>query len=171
MQRQPTLLNSCARAATAAEARYRISYPFGTTRASRIIALDERAASVVQGLAGQQWSGGHFLVFERALPTNGSGDAAADAVLRTTDGARVTLGEELDGADVAVVVATSDVRPEAASVIGNACAARLIMTAGFVLSGDGGVDEAVCVLRPNVMVLMVLRDHEDIPAILGALRV
>ena len=54
MQRQPTLLNSCARAATAAEARYRISYPEFARRSSRVIALDDQAAAIVGRIAGER---------------------------------------------------------------------------------------------------------------------
>jgi len=44
MQPIPTLLNSCARAATAAEARYRIDEMPLSPRSVRVLALDERGA-------------------------------------------------------------------------------------------------------------------------------
>ena len=111
MQPQPTLLSSCARATTAAETRYRISYPEFTRRDSRVIALDEQAADIVRQLAGQPWSGGHFLVFESALPD--------DALLRPAVGGTALLSEELDGADAVVMVATAQASAEA-------CARRLV---------------------------------------------
>lgn len=163
MQRQPTLLSSCARAATAAEARYRISYPEFTRRSSRVIALDSQAAAIVRRIAGQQWSGGHFLILESAVPD--------DALLRSAAGGTALLSEELDGADVVVMVATADANAEAASIIGNACAARSIMSAGLVVHGAGPVGEVVSALRPNAMVLVVLRDAGDVPEVLSALRV
>jgi hypothetical protein len=171
MRRQPTLLNSCARATTAAEARYRISYPEFARRDSRVIALDEQAAAIVRRMAGERWSGGHFLAFEAVVPANGSGQEVADARLRRTDGAGVLLSDELNGADAVVMVATVHARAEAASVIGDACAARSIMSAGLVVPGSGSADEVVSALRPNAMVLVVLRDDQDIPEILSALRV
>lgn len=172
MQRQPTLLHSCASAATAAEARFRINYPDPSKpRASRIIALDEQAAAEVRRLGAQHWGGGRFLVFEEAVPVNGSGGDVADATLRTVEGSAVLLSEELDGADVAVVIATANVQEEAASLIGDLCAMRRIMSAGLVISAHGDVDEAVTALRPNAMVLLVLDDAGDIPPILTALRV
>ena len=170
MQRQPTLLNSSARAATAAEARYRISYPFAR-RNSRVVALDEQAAAIVRRMAGQQWSGGHFLAFEAAVPANGSGLEVTDARLRRADGTEVLLSEELSGADLVVMVGGVHASAEAASVIGDACAARSIMSAGLVVPGTGSADAVVSALRPNAMVLVILRDAGDIPEILSALRV
>lgn len=163
MQRQPTVLGSCARAATAAEARYRISAPAFTHRDSRVIALDSHAAEIVRRLGGQRWSGGHFLVFASALP--------GDALLRPAAGGTALLSEELDGADAVVMLASSRASAEAASVLGEACAARGIMSAGLVVPGAGPVGEVVTALRPNAMVLVVLQDAGDIPEILSALRI
>lgn len=172
MQRQPTLLNSCARAATAAETRFRISRRDDKVpRASRIIALDERAAGVVRRLAAQRWSGGHFLTAEAVVPVNGSRGDPDDMTLRTPGGSVVLLSDELAGADVVVMIATAQTRAEAASVIGNACAARGIMSVGLVIPGAATADAVVSALRPNAMVLVVLNDEGDVPEILTALRV
>ena len=163
MQRQPTLLSSCSRAATAAETRYRIDAPGFTRRSSRVIALDPHAAEIVRRLEGQRWSGGHFLVFESALP--------GDALLRPAAGGTALLSAELQGADTVVMLASARASGEAASVIGEACAARSIMSAGLVVPGAGPVGEVVSALRPNAMVLVVLQDAGDIPEVLSALRV
>jgi hypothetical protein len=171
---RPTLLNSCARAATAAEARFRIDYPAGAARSSRVIALNEGAAAFVCGLAGQRWSGGHFLVFDHLLTANGSAGEPADAVLRDAGGTGQLLSAELDGADVVVMIATSAVPAAAASVIGDACALRGIMSVGLVLdeaAEPGTAREVVAVLRPNAMVLVILKNGDDIPEFLTALRV
>jgi hypothetical protein len=164
VQRQPTLLSSCARAATAAEARYRITYPGFTHRSSRVIALGQEAEGTVRDFEGRPWDGGHFLVFESALPD--------DALLRYAGtGGTALLSEELDGADTIVMVASAGASAEAASVIGDAAAARGIMSAGLVLPGGGPVSEVVSALRPNAMVLVVLRDAADVLHVLSALRV
>ena len=193
-QRHPTLASSCAVAATAAEARYRISYPEVARRNSRVIALDAEAAAIVRRLAGRHWSGGHFLVFETTVPgrgasndgasndrasndraSNGSagtpGAGPADARLRRADGTEVLLSDELSDADVVVMLAAVHASAEAASVIGDACAARSIMSAGLVVPGGGAADAVVSALRPNAMVLVILQDGEDVPEILSALRV
>lgn len=175
MQRQPTLLSSCASAATAAEARYRITVPSFTRRSSRVIALDGQAAAVVKGLAEQAWNGGRFFVFESALPDDAllrrvvAGDAgeAADGPGTGT----ALLSEELDGADTVVMIASAAANATAASVIGDAAADRGIMTAGLVLPGAVPPGGAVSALRPNAMVLVVLREVADVPEVLSALRV
>jgi hypothetical protein len=167
-QRQPTLLASCALATTAAEASYRISYPGFPRRSSRVIALGGQSEQSVRGMGGRLWGGGHFLVFESAVP--------GDALLRHPGtGGTALLSEELEGADTVVMVASAGASAEAASLIGDAAAARGIMSAGLVLPalpGSGeSVNEVVSALRPNAVVLVVLRDAADVPEVLSALRV
>lgn len=167
MQRQPTLLSSCARAATAAEARYRINAPSFSPRESRVIGLDERSARLVRDISAKPWGGGHFLVFETALPD--------DALLRRASGGTALLSEELAEADTVVMVAAAQESAEAASIIGDAAAARGIMSAGLVLPGNGPggtrSDGVVSALRPNAMVLVVLQEADDLAEVLAALRV
>jgi hypothetical protein len=167
MQRQPTLLSSCARAATAAEARFRISPPDFAHRSSRVIALDERAAELARSLAGRPWRGGRFLEFGELTPASGP----ADAVLLAADGTPTLLSAELDGADLAVMLATPGARAEAASAVGDACAARWITSVGLVVAAPDEAQDVVAALRPNAMVLVSLRSSRDIAEILSALRV
>jgi hypothetical protein len=81
------------------------------------------------------------------------------------------LSEELDGADTVVMIASAAANATAASVIGDAAADRGIMTAGLVLPGAVPPGGAVSALRPNAMVLVVLREVTDVPEVLSALRV
>jgi hypothetical protein len=158
------MLGSCAVAATAAEARFRIDAPEFTRRSSRVIALDERAAGVVKDLGARSWSGGHFLVFESAVP--------GDALLRHAGtGGTALLSEELEGADTVVMIGSANANAEAASIIGDAAAARAIMSAGLVLPDAVAAGDVVSALRPNAMVLVVLKDADDVPEVLSALRV
>ena len=172
VQRRPILLSSSARAATAAEARFRIDAPPFTPRASRIVAVDGSAVDIVRRIAGGPWTGeAHFLVFEApglAAENNGAGD---DAALRTLDGAEVSLSDELADADVAVMVATTNEGANAVSIIGQACFARAITTAGLVVAEGGAAERAVASLRPYAMVLVVTADEDDVPEMLSALRV
>ena len=169
---RPTLLSSCALATTAAEARFRISRPDTSTRDARVIAVDEQAAVLVRAAAAARaWRGGHFLVFDRVASGAGNGNGPADAVLRAPDGAVTLLSAELEGADLAVMVATAAARPEAAAVIGDACAERMIMSAGLVVAAEGLAGPVVSALRPNAMVLVVLNNGGDVAEILTALRV
>jgi hypothetical protein len=172
LARLPTLSSSCARAATAAEARFRIDYPDLSRRDSRVIALDEGTAGLARDLAAAtgRWRGGHFLVFDRDVVLAGD-----DTRLRTAAGEPVRLSSELASADVVVMLAAPAGDPgpsaDAAAVIGDACAARSIMSAGLVVPGDGPADAVVSALRPNAMVLVVLQDRDDVAEVLSALRV
>ena len=172
-QPRPILLNSCARAATASEARFRINAPRFTTRASRIVAVDEGAAGIVRHAADELWTGdAHFLLFDAPMSVGGlDGPHVDDATLRTVSGAEAVLSDELTDADVVVMVATTNAGADAVSVIGQASFARAVMTAGLVVAEGGAAERAVASLRPHAMVLVVTSDEEDVPEMLRALRV
>jgi hypothetical protein len=166
---QQILLNSCARAATAAEARYRIDRPIRPSRAARVVALDQGAEAVVRIVAELPWSSARF--FTCRLPGEAAGEAGfADVLLRSVDGVESRLSDELTGTDVTVMVATEDTGAAAASAIGDACTLRGIMTAGLVLGHGGEARAAVAALRPYARVLMVTDDEADVSEVLTALR-
>ncbi len=144
---RPTLLNSCAHAATSAEARFRIDRPIGG-RSALIVALDDGAADVVDRVAERPWGGARFVRTPR--------DPCLD--------------EEIADADVAIMVGTADADGDAASAIARACAERGIMTAGLILGPRLELAAAVSALRPYARNLMVTEDEEDVAAVLTALR-
>jgi hypothetical protein len=166
---RPTLLNSCAWAATAAEARFRINAAPQTPRASRVVALDAGAAAIVRELADQPWRGTRFLSYDAS---RGEGDRGpdgdlADIVLDAADGP-VRLSEELIDAEFMMMIATAGDGATAATAIGNACALRGIMTAGVILGHDHDADAAVTALRPHARVLLVTNDKSDVAEIMSA---
>lgn len=170
---RPILLNSCAKAATAAETRFRIDVPIAGRWAARIVALDEGAAVVVRRVAEQHWSGARFFTCVAPAPQvkgNSSNGSPADVVLRATDGSESLLSEELAGADVAVMIATADDGAIAASAIGDACTLRGIMTAGLILGEGREASSAVSALRPHARVLIATKDEHDVSEVLTALR-
>jgi hypothetical protein len=171
MHTRPTLLNSCARATTAAEARFRIDIPIAPSRATRVVALDQESADVVRRVSERSWATARFYVWDGApISVNGNG-ASPDALrIQAMDGSAVTLGDELDGVDAAVMVASTDEGAAAASSIGLACTLRGIMTAGLVLSDSSRVSAALSALRPHARVLMVPAEEEDLVQLLTALR-
>lgn len=168
MSTRPTLLNGCAAAATAAEARFRIQAPVDVRRASRVVALDPGAAEVTALVAELPWRGAVFLTCDGAPDPSGNGHA--DPVLRTRDGSDQHLSEVLDGADVALMVATEDRGAAVAAAIGEACWERRIMTAGLVIDRDQRFHAAVRALRPHAQVLLVSDDADDVVEVLTALR-
>jgi hypothetical protein len=144
---RPILLNACAQAATAEEARFRIDRPIGGRKAL-IVALDEAAAGVVERVAERPWGGAQFF--------------------RTPDVATVVA--ELEDADIVVVVGTAGSDGDAAAALARAGAERGIMLAGLILGRQGDVGDAVSALRPYARNLMVTEDEEDVAAVLTALR-
>lgn len=144
---RPILASSCARAATAEEARFRIDRPIAGRKAL-IVALDDDAAEIVDRLAEKPWGAARFF--------------------RTADLA--AIAEELPDADVTIVVATADADGDAASALARACAERGIMLAGLILGDRADVAAAVSALRPYARNLMITEDEDDVAAVLTALR-
>lgn len=169
------LLSSCARAASAAEAAYRIDAPIAPARAARVIALDGGAAEVARQISADEWASARFFVCDGVAPRgdnrNGSEPMSVDdLVLRGIDGTPASLDEQLTDADVVVLIATEDAGAASASVIGRACFERGIMTAGVVLGKGFEADEAVVALRPHARVLLPFADDSDVTDLLTALR-
>lgn len=163
---RPTLLNSCAFAATAAQARFRIDAPLWTPRAMSVMALDPAAARVVERVAGMPWRAAHFLRCGPAAPDLDGG--AADLALTARGGGQVWLSEELTEADLVVMIAASDDGAPAATTIGNACALRGIATAAVVLGERRDLADAISALRPYARVLLVTTDEGDVDELLSA---
>ena len=161
-----SLLSSCARAASAAEARFRIDAPV-ESRSARVVALDDRAADVLRSVADLGWISARFLVCETVI---GGGVAAGDFLLRDIDGDPAVLADELRGTHVVVMVATGDSGAGCAYTLGKACWERGIQTAGVVLGDGSQADDAVAALRPHARVLLPTADESDVVELLTALR-
>jgi len=146
---RPILASSCARAATAEEARFRIDRPIAGRKAL-ILALDADAALVVDRVAERPWGAARFF--------------HADALSESR------LAGELADADVAIMIATAEADGNLAAAIAHACAERGIMTAGLILGEQLEVAAAVSALRPYARNLMVTDDEEDVAEVLRALR-
>jgi len=156
-----TTSSSCARAATTAEARYRIDAPIAPSRGVRVVALDAGAALVASRVAAREWGNARFLVCE--------GDADR-LVLRGIGADPVDVAQQLEGADAVVMIATEDAAAGRASALGQACAGRAVMTAGLVIGGGVAAEHAVAALRPHARVLLPSADESDVVELLDALR-
>lgn len=165
---RPTLLASCAFAATADETRFRIDRrgPF-EVRSARVIALDEGALGLLSGTSVVEQEHARILrarvLFEQAPEGEGQ-----ETILRTLGGTSVTLISELADADFVLLVATSNAGAGAAATIGEAAAMRGISVAGFVVD-LGATAEAINALRPYARVLLVSHDAGDVSEILTAI--
>jgi hypothetical protein len=160
-----------ARAASASEARYRITVPLAPARNARVIALDPRAATVARRIANGPWAAAGFFTCDVTAGAGGNDEPVDGLLLRELDGATVTLADILEDTDVVVVIATDDSGRAQAAAIGKGCGARAIMAAGLVLGDGFEAEDAVAALRPYARVLLLSADESDVFELLTALRV
>ena len=168
----PTMLGSCALAATAEEARYRVQYPNSAPRTSRVFALDQAAAEAMYAVTEDPWNNTHFLTV-LANGTTTTETKPNDIPISHPDGAPANLEAELTNADVVVLIATDGSSEAVAEVIARECFERKIMCAGLALkrgNSSDKLDRVVNSMRRFTRVLVVAQDDDYIPAMLTALR-
>ena len=144
------------------EGRFRVQAPNSLPRATTVIALDAAGEAVVRRLAGGDWSHATFLT---AL----SPDTTCDLAGQTR-----SIRDEVDAADLVVLVAGPGGRAHAASTVGRACSVKRVMTTGCVV-GAGSAPESdlsltLAQLRPWSLMVVIAKDDEYIDAMMTALR-
>ena len=164
-----------ARMSSAAEARFRIDRPNSQPRAVKVIALDAPSERVVKELAAGTWQRASFLTASsfsgapRAGEPFSMGGWLNDLAGRTKD-----LVDEVNTADLVVMVATAGESAAAAAIIGEACNVKHVMTTALILGGASSSDETLskmlAQLRPHVMMLVISSADEYIKDMLTALR-
>jgi hypothetical protein len=164
-----------ARMSSAAEAKFRIDRPNSQPRAIKVIALDTQSERIVKDLAQSQWQQASFLTASAfsGAPRQGErfsvGGWLNDLAGRTKD-----LVDEVNSADLVVMVATAGENATAAAIIGEACAVKHVMTTALILGGGASSDETIskmlAQLRPHVMMLVISSADEYIKDMLTALR-
>jgi hypothetical protein len=170
---QEQMQSESARMSSAAEARYRIDAPNSRLRAVKVIALDVPSERVVKSLALQSWNGATFFTASHFgdIPRQGESFAGwlSDLAGRTKN-----LVEEVNGADLVVMIAQAGETVPAASIIGEACSVKRVMTTALVLGGSTISDEALSKtlshLRPWSLMLVIASAEEYIADMLTALR-
>jgi hypothetical protein len=162
-----------ARVTTAAEAKFRINAPNSQPRAVKVIALDAASEQVLRRLARLQWTRASFL--------SASSFAAAPAPrfsmegwLKDVAGRTTDLMHEIASADLVVMVTTAGEDAHAASIIGEACRLKRVMTTGLILGRASQPDEvlskSLAMLRPHALMLVIASAEEYIEDMLTALR-
>lgn len=170
LSRRPTLLNSSAMAATAAEARFRIKAPRPRSRSTRVIALDHAGAELLREPARDPRRASRFLAYRGPSPIELK-DGKYDLTLhQLVANVSTRLSDEIADADFVFMVATADDGADAAAAIGQACQHDGITTGAIVIGPSSGTTRAVNALRPYARVLLATADREDLLAILTALR-
>ena len=163
------------RMTTAEEAKFRISAPNSKPRAIKVVALDKRSEAVVKKLAESKWNKASFFASVHFdSPPQAGADWSMKAWLNDIAGRTIKLMDEVNTADLVVMVASAGEKAEAASVIGDACAAKRVQTTALILdrksSSDTALSDTLLHLRPYVSMLVVADDDDYIESMLTALR-
>jgi hypothetical protein len=162
-----------ARMSSAAEARFRIDAPNSLPRAVKVIALDQPSERVVKKLAQAQWSRATFFTASAFGGAPKAGESFT-GWLSDLAGRTKNLIEEVNSADLIVMVAAAGESAGAASIIGEACSLKRVMTTGLILGGADKSDEALgktlSQLRPWALMLVVASAEEYVEDMLRALR-
>ena len=164
-----------ARMSSAAEARFRVDYPNSKPRVVKVVALDTPSERVVKRVAQRAWQRATFFTsikFEGA--PRGGESWSMQAWLGGLAGRTKALVEEVAGADLVVMVSTAGSSADAAAVIGEACAARKVMTMALIIGSEQQSDDALsktlATLRPYASMLVIANGDEYIEEMLSALR-
>jgi len=167
-----------ARMSSAAEARFRIDRPNSQPRAVKVIALDARSERIVKELAQGQWQRASFLTasaFSGAPQPPRQGERfSMGGWLNDLAGRTKDLVDEVNTADLVVMVASAGESAAAAAIIGEACNVKHVMTTALILGGANTSDETLskmpAQLRPHVMMLVISSADEYVKDMLTALR-
>jgi len=162
-----------ARASSAAEARFRIDDANSRPRTVKVVALDRPSQAVVERLAQNQWSGASFLIAS-AFEPQGCSQFSMQNWLSDLTGRTKHLLDEINGADLVVMIATAGENASAAAIIGEACSLRRVMTSALVLGGasatDAALSKTLTQLRPWALMLVIASSDDYIADMLRALR-
>jgi hypothetical protein len=170
-----TMDSESARMSSAAEARFRVDYPNSKPRVVKVVALDTPSERVVKRVAQRAWQRATFFTSIRFEGARRGGESwSMQAWLGDLAGRAKALVEEVAGADLVVMVSTAGSSAQAAAVIGEACAARKVMTMALIIGSEQQSDEALsktlATLRPYASMLVVANGDEYIEEMLSALR-
>lgn len=167
---RPVLASSCARAATAAEARFRIDADIASAGIVAVVALDEAARGTLLRIAEHPWTDARFYTCEAAHARNGSAPDQASFALRSQGGALEAVDDVVGSAASVVLLAAAPGAAVPAAAVGKACAACGVPTAGFVLADQDALTGLTTALRPYAGILLGPAAEEDVMSVLSALR-
>ncbi|MFL6799972.1 MAG: hypothetical protein ACJ8F3_21490 [Xanthobacteraceae bacterium] len=160
---------------SAAEARFRINYPNSVPRVVKVIALDHASEQVVKRVAQHNWQRAAFFASVKfdGAPREGEG-WSIQAWLSDLAGRTKALVEEVNSADLVVMVSSAGTGAQAAAVIGEACAVRKVMTTALIIGSEQRSDEelskTLAALRPYASMVVIANADDYIEEMLYALR-
>ena len=162
-----------ARMTTAAESRFRIDAPNSKPRVVKVIALDPPSERVVKQLAQGRWSRAAFFTASAFGSAPRKGESFA-GWLSDLAGRTKNLVEEVNSADLVVMVATAGENAQAASLIGEACSLKRVTTTALILGSadvpDETLSKTLSQLRPWALMLVIASAEDYVEDMLLALR-
>jgi hypothetical protein len=170
------MLSESARMSSAAEARFRVQAPNSRPRVVKVIALDPQSENVVKRLAATAWNNATFLTASAFASVAHSGGErfSVDGWLSDLAGRTKSLVDEVATADLVVMVATAGENAQAASLIGEACSLKRVMTTALVLGSAATSDEVLAKslahLRPWSLMVVIASAEDYVTDMLTALR-
>jgi hypothetical protein len=148
---------------SAAEARFRVQAPNSIPRVIKVIALDAAGDVVVRRLEGSGWQHATFLT-----ATSREGE------LTDLAGHVRSLRDEVNTADLVVMVAGPGGCAHAAPAVGEACSLRRVMTTGFVVGATSALEaemaKTLAQLRPWSLMMVIATSDDYIDDMMTALR-
>jgi len=156
------MASESARMSSAAEARFRVQAPNALPRVLKVIALDAAGQAIIERLGGAGWQ--HATFFTATAPDR----------LRDLTGRSRSVRDEVDAADLVVLVAGPGGHAHAAAAIGEACSRRRVMTTGFVIGAmsapERDVSRTLAQLRPWSLMVVIAGNDDYIDDMMTALR-
>ena len=169
------MLSESARMASAAEARFRIDAPNSKARSVKVIVFDRASERLVQQLAQRSWNQATFLTASAIANAPQHGERfSMQGWLSDLAGRATDLVDEINDADLVVMVASAGEEVPAVSLIGEACAVRRIMTTSLILGSatksDAELSASLAQLRPYSQMLVIATAEDYVEDMLRALR-
>jgi hypothetical protein len=166
------VLAESARAASAAEARYRIQAPNSRGRATLIVALDRPSEPVLLRLAQGAW---HAAAFFQAPVADRADGLPADGWLTDLEGGRRRVRELIEAADQVIMLAGAGGNADAAALIGRASSDRRVTTTGLIIgaehASDRDLSRTLAQLRPWSLMVVIAGSDDYLTDMMTALRV
>lgn len=163
-----------ARVTTAAQSRFRISDPNAEPRIVKVVALDEPSERVVARLAQSVWNQASFLSASAFSGLQKDNNFSMKGWLSDLAGRTKDLVDEINTADLVVMIASAGENAQAASIIGEACSLRRITTTGLIIGSttvsDDALSRTLAQLRPWALMLAIANTDEYVHDMLTALR-
>ncbi|MPY90014.1 MAG: hypothetical protein GEU99_19085 [Luteitalea sp.] len=160
---------------SAAEARFRVQAPNSKPRVIKVIALDALSEDVVDRLAKASWNQATFFTAAAfAGAPRLEQRVSKEGWLRDLSGRTRDLIDEVDTADLVVMVATPGENVAVAAMIGEACSHKRVMTTALIVGATSASDETLsktlAQVRPWSLMVVIANADDYIEDMLSALR-